>query len=552
MTGRIVGIDGLPIIRERPRRLSTGPRSVQGGSGIRGVPRNRPIGYTIAPPAARQIWELHKIREESRQLSLTNPYLRAYVEWCKVHVIGTKPIPLALDIPREHRARLRKAAREWRRRWRRHQRFPVGSRGQNLSELEAQALYHTIVDGDCFIVPYAGAMGRRQYQLYAGDALAEQSHIPAIGSMPGARQRALGVDVDDRGNPIAYRFGSGARYGNLGYTSYQSELNVKTIDARRVWHVMDRRMDGTTVRGWPKISAAFDSLARVDEAFDAFIRSMIRRASIGLALSRDPELTEQPQLDDGDDPDSRFVYEDASRATAGVDGVRGTDESVAAYQEAEANAGDLLILDPGYRSETISTGSPSPQETLMVQTIERRICGALRTSPMTLLGDYRGVSYSAGQLERQEARETAADMQDMIDRGVHGRAYHDYYYRAWPRILMEYPEVEPSDRDIFRYPEHVYPRLSVVELSKVIPSVVKAFEAGLLDLVASRRELGQVTPDVEDTIAEWLEQREAMREGQAEPPAGDEEGEDEDDPKPPNREEGDEGDDDDGEEEDDE
>ena len=544
MTGRIVGIDGRPIIGERPRRLSTGPRSVQGGSGIRGVARNRPIGYTIAPPAARQIWELHKIREESRQLALTNPYLRAYCEWAKVHVIGTKPIPLALDIPREHRARLRNAAREWRRRWRRHQRFPVGSRGQNLSELEAQALYHTIVDGDCFIVPYAGAMGR-QYQLYAGDALAEQSHIPAIGSMPGARQRALGVDVDDRGNPIAYRFGSGARYGNLGYTSYQSELNVKTIDARRVWHVFDRRMDGTTVRGWPKISAAFDSLARVDEAFEAFVRSMIRRASIGLALSRDPELTEQPQLEDGE-PDSRFVYEDAASATAGVEGVRGTDESVAAYQEAEAQAGDLLILDPGYKSETINTGSPSPQEANLVQTIERRICGSLRTSPMTLLGDYRGVSYSAGQLERQEARETAGDMQDMIDRGVHGRAYHDFYFRTWPRFIMEFPEVEPTDRDTFKYPEHVYPRLTVVELSKVIPSVVKAFEAGLLDLVAARREIGQVTPDAEDMIAEWLEQREAMRATQHTPAHG--AGEEDDDPKPSNREEGEEGDDDDGEE----
>ena len=490
-------------------QLSTGPRSIGGEPAIRAFPRNKPIGYTIAPPAARQIWELHKIREESRQLALTNPYLRAYVEWAKVHVVGTKAVPLILDVPREDRARLREAARWWRRRWRRHQRIRLGSRMQTLSELESQALYHAIVDGDCFVVPYGDGMGRRRYQLYAGDALAEQSHIPGMSTARGQNQRALGVDVDERGNPVAYHFGSFARFGSLGYTAYQSELNTRVLPAAAVWHVMDRRMDGTTVRGWPKISAAYDDLARVDEAFAAFVRSMIRRAAVGLALSRDAEQTEQPQTDDGDA--RGYIYDDPSAADGGGS-VRSHDEAVQKYQEAEAKAGDLLILEPGYRPENIGTGAPSPQEAMLVQTIERRICGALRTSPMTLLGDYRGVSYSAGQLERQEARSTVADMQDMIDAGVHSRAYRQWFFREWPALLREFPDVVPEDREVFEFPEHQFPQLAVVGKEKVLPSVVKAFGDGILDLVEARREVGVVTADVEDFAAEWREQRDMLGE----------------------------------------
>ena len=174
-------------------QLATGqPGTNNAGHGaIRSVPRNKPIGYTIAPPASRQIWELHKIREESRQLALTNPYLRAYCEWAKVHVVGSDLIPLMMDVPRGDRDRLREAAKWWRMRWRRHQRLPLGSRMQNLSELEAQALHHQIVDGDCFVLPYRNSQGRRSYQLYAGDALAETSHIPGMSSR--ARPEATGA-----------------------------------------------------------------------------------------------------------------------------------------------------------------------------------------------------------------------------------------------------------------------------------------------------------------------------------------------------------------------
>ena len=179
----------------------------------------------------------------------------------------------------------------------------------------------------------------------------------------------------------------------LGYTSYQSELNARAIPANQVWHVMDRRMDGTTVRGWPKISAAYDDLARVDDAFGAFVRAMIRRAAIGIALSRDAEQTEQPQNEGVDD----YRFPDGTDdPVEGVGDPSTSDEAVQPYQEAEAKAGDLLILEPGYEPENISTGSPSsPQEAELVRTIERRVCGALRISPMTLLGDYRAVSYSA-------------------------------------------------------------------------------------------------------------------------------------------------------------
>ena len=237
----------LMALRDRIRGAIDGWRgsavtSTTVGS-VRSTPRNKPIGYTTAPPAARQTWELHKIREESRQLAITNPYLRAYLEWAKVHVVGAGPIPLIMDVPREERERLREAVRWWRRRWKRHQALPLGSRMQNLSELEAQALHHQIVDGDSFIVPYNDRMGLK-YQLYAGDALAEYSQVWAGGFGRG-RQKAAGARGGSRRegqpDPVLFR-----RLRRLPHSSATRRNMPKRTPGRS-----RRRASGTSwTAGW--------------------------------------------------------------------------------------------------------------------------------------------------------------------------------------------------------------------------------------------------------------------------------------------------------------
>ena len=198
----IVDHRGNPIRRSTPRRLAdTEPvvRNSDLSRAVRGFARDRPIGYTIAPNPARQIWELHRIREESRQQSLASPHFSGFLEWVKNQVLGTKPFGLRFpSMPREERDRLRDPALHIRNAWRAYQEEMIGARDETLGELVGQCIDWMLVDGDCFVMPYRDG-GTRRYQGYPGDALAETSHTPGTVGRTNEPQRALGIEVDVRG-----------------------------------------------------------------------------------------------------------------------------------------------------------------------------------------------------------------------------------------------------------------------------------------------------------------------------------------------------------------
>ena len=227
----ILGPDGKPM-KATPRKLSTTEPVGRNGNphrASRGFARDRPIGYTIAPQPARQIWELHRIREESRQQSLVSPHFRAFLEWAKCFVLGEDPFGLRFPMmPRAERARLRDAALAVRDDWREFQEMPIGARDETVAELAGQTLDWMLVDGDCFVIPYM-VDGEWRYQAYPGDALAETSHTPITAGPGNIPQRALGITVDSRGRPLIYHFGQRARFRSLGYTSYSSDLDALPV-----------------------------------------------------------------------------------------------------------------------------------------------------------------------------------------------------------------------------------------------------------------------------------------------------------------------------------
>ena len=58
----------------------TSPRAGGNTGPYRSVNRDRPLQATVAPPGARQQWELHRVREESRDLELRSPIWGGYVK----------------------------------------------------------------------------------------------------------------------------------------------------------------------------------------------------------------------------------------------------------------------------------------------------------------------------------------------------------------------------------------------------------------------------------------------------------------------------------------
>ena len=322
-------------------------------------------------------------------------------------------------MPDSERDRLRDPALHIRDTWREYQDEEIGVRDETLAELVGQCLDWMLQDGDCFIIPERRG-GEMRYRGYPGDALAETGHTPGTIGRDDTPQRALGIEVDSDGRPRAYFFGQRARFLSLGYTSWSTHVDELAVPADLVWHIRDRRRHGGTLRGWPKITAAFEYLARLNEYDQAFVRAAIRRVGAAIALKRSATMTMGDYDRDGDEEPGETLAETRIEGAG-----RRTDESVKPYQESEAYAGDILELDPGYDPVSIATGAPSQQDAQIVGYFESRICMALGLSVPTLTGSYSAVSYSGGQLGLIKERATADDLQYVARRQIIRRVYQD-------------------------------------------------------------------------------------------------------------------------------
>lgn len=472
---------------------------------VRGFPRDRPIGYSTAPTPARQQWEQHRIREESRQQSLVSPHFRAFLEWAKCFVLGEELFGLKFSIPAPERERLRDATLWLRDEWRRYQEMPIGARDETLAELCGESLDTMLIDGDCFIVPYMNGTADWHYQYYPGDALAETGHTPGAIGRGTEPQRTLGITFSPRGRAITYHFRQNSRYRSPGYISYGAGSVEFDMAADRVWHIRDRRRDGAAPRGWPRITNAYQDMARLDEFYAAFIRSAIRRAAAAIALKRDNAMTAGDFDRDDDEPEVRDPLDFRIENTGEF-----TDESVKPYQESEASAGNLLELEPGYDPVNIDTGAPSAQEAMLVERMEHRICKGLGVSLMALTGDLKGISFSSGQIGRIGDAATAYDLQGIVRRQLIRPVYRLWLMTVWITLLNKFPMVRPDDLMLFEHARHSLPRYPVLEKGKLLAGVGKAFQDGILDYAEARAEAGQSTDDIEAVIAGWKDQRAAM------------------------------------------
>ena len=156
--------------------VPTGPDR-RNQSPIRTVNRDRTLQASTAPPGARQQWELHRVREESRDLFLRSPIWGGYVRYTRIQAIGNDLSRLTWDrFDDEAKTRLAPVIARIRRDWNSFQMIRgVGGKGETLHQLAGQTLHHVLVDGDCFVTRRE-ADGRMVYDLHPGDALAETSY----------------------------------------------------------------------------------------------------------------------------------------------------------------------------------------------------------------------------------------------------------------------------------------------------------------------------------------------------------------------------------------
>ena len=484
---------------------------------VQTVKRDRVIGNTIAPPGARQQWELHRAREESRNLYLTSPIWQSFIYFSRIQVRGWQPARLDFDrMTREQKARLKDVVRFIRKEWLRYQMIPgVGGTGRSIHQMAGSALYHMAVDGDCFLTARQDMRGMRIWDLYPGDALAEQ-YTERFQTSPNSRTSSLmlGVEVDDHLRPLAYHFGTSGSLArlNFGYHSFGTAgYEVLRLPAGQVQHIRDMSSEVTAVRGWPRCVAVIEDISRLDEWYAALVRSAITRASIALALEKS-EFLGDPGALLGNDQSGASAFGHLARAQNvgtdnGVDQDREVDQDVKRYQEFQTAAGSIMELLPGYKPHQISTGSPTTQEAVTMAMLEQRVCSALRVTPATLLGDYKAMSFSNVQGAHVHEREAIQDQQNNLKSQFYRPVYFDFINRRLINLVSRFPEIEIGDFDALRFPAIILRSYLVIDKQRLIGPLLKVFSQGLMTWSELREELGYLGSDPESVIEEWKENR---------------------------------------------
>ena len=139
--------------------------------------------------------------------------------------------------------------------------------------------------------------------------------------------------------------------------------------------------------------------------------------------------------------------------------------------------------------------------------LEHRVCGALRTSPAVLLGNLKGVSFSAGQLSVQQDRQGIEDLQMILTQQFDGPIYRDFLMRRWVNLMGEFGELKPDDRDTLLYPTIRLRSYQILDKAKMISSLLEAWNAGAITYSELRSELGMSGADANEVIAQWQEDR---------------------------------------------
>ena len=488
--------------------VATNPRARGEVTPYRTVNRDRVMEATIARPGARQVWQLHRVREDSRDLEIRSSIWGGWVRFARIQAIGYELSRLQFDgMTDEQATRLAEPVRYLRKQWRRQQKIRhMGGAGQTIHQLAGQVLHHVLVDGDCFVTRRRGPKGTI-WDLHAGDALAESENALQLGSDESV---ILGVVQDPYGNPIAYLFNDGGRPAQANFTiaTYASTVAVMRVPAAGVLHIRDRSGDSTIARGWPRCTTVLDEIARLNEFDEAFVRSATLRASIGVFLEQ--ELFAAGAADGGRGPgDFARTTGEGGFTTENPGNAEG--ELVRPYQEFAAKAGTFTELDPGYTAKKIDTGNPTADEAAVLAKLLQRVCAALRTTPATLLGDYSSLSFSAGQLGHMQERQAVEDMQMVLVNQLYEPLYEDFVRARWVALVAEFPAIDPTeDFEALWYPSIRLKKYQILDKGRLVVGLLKAWEAGMYTYAEVREELGASGENADEVIAQWKKDRAAL------------------------------------------
>ena len=149
--------------------------------------------------------------------------------------------------------------------------------------------------------------------------------------------------------------------------------------------------------------------------------------------------------------------------------------------------------------------------------LARFVCSALRVTPATLLGDYKGISFSAGQLAHQQERQGIEDLQMILTQQLYQPVFAAFLNARWVKMNAEFSELTPDDLPALLYPSVMLRRYAILDKAKTVGPILEAWNAGMMTFPEVRAELGMSGADVQSLIEEWKANRKSL--GLSETPA---------------------------------
>ena len=160
----------------------------------------------------------------------------------------------------------------------------------------------------------------------------------------------------------------------------------------------------------------------------------------------------------------------------------------------------MMELDPGWEVQNIPSPAPTSQEALAIGMLERRVCAALRASPATLLGDYKGVSFSGGQLAHVQERQAIEDRQMMLADQFYAPIYKDWFLESsrWLEFVAMFPAkwIRRPTWTRCTYPQFRLRKYQILDKAKMVKPIMDAWGAALITYAEARQELGFVGVDM--------------------------------------------------------
>ena len=480
---------------------SFNPTSGRVDSSPRGWYPDDVLNYTQAPIATRKSWELYEARNVSRNLYLKSSIFSSFVHWCAVNVVGTNESRLEFkgcDI--ESRKRLEDAFSYIRNRWNEYQAGEISVCGSNLKDFTKKLLRDALIDGDVFVRPYKED-GVIKYQGFPGDSLVENM----TGPIEGGNQRQLGVEINRVGKVVAYWFGWGGNFRPVNYGVTTSSQNAIRVPAEEVWHLRPRTDGVQDLRSFPWAVSVIDEISRLEQFDESFIRAAIRRSSVGIALQQDLESTFADDFGTGNVKTLGDVSPEQGIESDGKSDVR----ALQPFQEARANAGNIMTLSPGYKATTIGTGSPTAQEADIVKMMQQKICSGLGVTKMTLLGDYSAVSFSAGQMGMSGERSAIDLLQDFLTEQLYKKIYKKWLEQEYRDLILKF-NIREEDRKVLFNPTIILKPYPILEINRIAPGLIPLFNMGIITLAELRNKLGFSTSDLDSVIEQSVNDRKRL------------------------------------------